>query len=99
MSAYNGRYRTFINISVNNITGVLVVEKLIYDVYVTSLEQHEPLYSATFNKENKAVDQAELWAEEHKENDVFIRFHRSSDGQTGYVNRDGVGITGKTWVK
>jgi hypothetical protein len=32
-----------------------------------------------------------------EENHVFVSFYRSSDGQHGYLNRDGHAITGKRW--
>ncbi len=28
---------------------------------------------------------------------VFIEFYRFSDGQWGYINPDGAGLTGKRW--
>jgi hypothetical protein len=45
-----------------------------------------------------AIAQAKEWAEEHPDKLVFISFFRSQDNQHGYINRDGVDITGKSWT-
>ena len=45
---------------------------------------------------DKAITLAEGFAVDN-ENHVYIAWYRASDGQTGYLNRDGHGITGQRW--
>jgi hypothetical protein len=41
---------------------------------------------------------AKTWAAEHPSKQVYVSWHRESDGQTGYLNPDGEhAITGKAW--
>lgn len=48
--------------------------------------------------EQEAIELAEKWADENKEEYVYINYHRSSDGQQGYLNPDGYGIAGQDWA-
>lgn len=49
---------------------------------------------------SSATAKAEEYAIEHgaERYNVFVSFYRSQDGQTGYLNRDGFGITGMSWT-
>jgi hypothetical protein len=51
------------------------------------------------NKEMEAIKIAKEWVEENKEHHVYVSFYRASDGQTGYINPDGAGISGKDWAE
>jgi len=50
--------------------------------------------------EAQAIDIAETWAQEFvdTENGVYIEFVRHSDGQHGYINRDGAAVGGRSWT-
>jgi uncharacterized membrane protein len=55
----------------------------------------------TVSTESEAIEIANTWAAEigtDSENAVYISFFRKSDGQTGYINPDGAGISGKNWA-
>jgi hypothetical protein len=55
----------------------------------------------TVSSESEAIEIAKTWAAEvdgDSENGVYISFSRNSDGQTGYINPDGAGISGKNWA-
>lgn len=45
--------------------------------------------------EKEAIEQAELYSADGKQ--VFITWFRESDGQHGYLNRDGHNPVGKSW--
>lgn len=49
--------------------------------------------------EAEAIARAEEWASGSRQHGtmVFLAVHRQSDGFSGYINRDGVSSTGKTW--
>jgi hypothetical protein len=47
--------------------------------------------------ERQAVSLAKELAKNSK--DVYVRFYRPTDGQHGFLNPDGYGITGKNWAK
>lgn len=70
-----------------------------YNVSVESKKQYFPLYQASYNDENKAVDQANKWANEYNDKSVFVRYYQSNDDQSGYVNRDGYSDNGVSWTK
>jgi len=49
------------------------------------------------NKEQAKKTAKEL-AKEHSDKQVFIEYFRESDGQQGYINKDGFALTGKSWA-
>ena len=62
-----------------------------YTVEIKNKDSHIPDLT-----EKEAIEQAKLYAEDGDE--VFITWFRESDGQHGYLNRDGHGITGQAWT-
>lgn len=58
----------------------------------------------TVNKEEQhkhkghAIAKAKKWAKAYPTSEVFILFYRSTDGQHGYINKDGAELTGKSWT-
>ncbi|PFW65306.1 hypothetical protein COL20_01145 [Bacillus sp. AFS075034] len=50
------------------------------------------------NNEQEAIELAKKWASEHKNEFVYIHYYRASDGQQGYLNQDGYGISGQDWA-
>jgi len=46
----------------------------------------------------QAKETAERLAKEHNDKQVFIEYFRESDGQRGYINKDGFALTGKSWA-
>ena len=75
-----------------------MIEMIKYTVFVKNVDSQNPLYERILKSEKEAVLQAQKWAEEHPNELVFVRFDRSTDGQTGYINPDGASITGKSWT-
>lgn len=57
-----------------------------------------PEREITVTNEKEAVELAEKWAIENKEDYVYINYFRSSDSQQGYLNEDGYGIHGEDWA-
>lgn len=69
-----------------------------YTVFVKNDSSHYPIRSVDLKSERAAIKKAKDWAKEHPNDLVFIEFYRPSDGQIGYINRDGAAITGKSWT-
>ncbi|MEB6549054.1 hypothetical protein MXL46_08090 [Heyndrickxia sporothermodurans] len=58
-----------------------------------------PLKGKTTEIKTEAINTAEKWAKENPDKLVFIEFYRSNDGQKGYINKDGAGISGTSWTE
>ena len=56
-----------------------------------------PELGGIVNGERRAKKLAEQTADEHPELYVYIKWFRASDGQHGYLNRDGHSPVGKRW--
>jgi hypothetical protein len=54
-------------------------------------EEHVPL---TATNDRDAIKQTTELAAKHSGARVFCEFFRASDGQRGYINRDGADVTG-----
>lgn len=66
---------------------------------VTMKEQGawEEDYIHEFESEKAARTHADNLSKENPEKLVHISFLRKSDGQQGYINREGADVTGKAW--
>lgn len=58
------------------------------------LTKYDTVYS-----EKEAKELAKKWAEEHKDQYVYIQYDRASDGQQGYLNPSGYDIHGEDWAE
>lgn len=67
-----------------------------YTVRRVSIDGHT-LQELIFEEEKNAVELAEKLCAEPDGTMVFIEYWRSSDGQRGYLNRDGYAVTGRSW--
>ncbi len=70
-----------------------------YQVYVKSHPSAHAEYEYVTDNEEEAINQAKDWSKKWPEKLVFISFFRKSDGQSGYLNKNGYEITGVTWTK
>lgn len=57
----------------------------------------EEEYIQDFQNEKAARTHAENLAKENPNKQVFVSFFRKSDGQHGYINREGADVTGSAW--
>lgn len=57
-----------------------------------------PDYVIDASSISEAIEKAEEMAEKHPDKLVFVQFFRKSDGQSGYINRDGADIVGRSWT-
>lgn len=57
-----------------------------------------PRKEETHKSKTIAVSIAEKLAKENPSKVVYINFYRSTDGQHGFINRDGAGMTGRSWT-
>lgn len=55
--------------------------------------------SQTAKSESQATKIAQAWAATGQHETVHIEFFRKSDGQQGFINPDGAGVSGKNWVR
>ncbi len=60
--------------------------------YTLSINDDQTIANLT---ETEAREQADLYAADGDA--VTISWYRESDGQHGFLNRDGHGVTGKIW--
>ena len=76
------------------------MEKYKYSITVTDHPGNPfPLEHNEQTTEKQAIEQAKKYAEQYPDKLVFVEFFRQSDGQTGYINPDGAGFTGKSWTE
>jgi hypothetical protein len=71
--------------------------------YTVSIEPNVgyTIKEQTVSNETEAIEIAKNWVavlDADSENGVYISFFRKSDGQTGYINPDGVSVSGKNWA-
>jgi hypothetical protein len=47
--------------------------------------------------ETDAIAEVEKLVKKYPDDQIYLCFFRESDGQRGYINRDGADITGEPW--
>lgn len=74
--------------------------KMNYNVVVRPVIGYD-VKGKSVGSKKEAIALAKQWAKEQvdPDNNVYIEFYRSSDGQQGFINPDGAGITGKSWTE
>lgn len=69
-----------------------------YNVIVKEMGDLYPLQAREAKTEKEARSTAKKLAEQHPDKQVFIEFFRPSDGQNGYINRNGFSLIGESWT-
>lgn len=74
--------------------------KMNYNVVVMPVVGYD-IKAKQVGNEKEAIALAKQWAKEQAgtKNNVYIEFHRSSDGQQGFINPDGAYNPGKSWTE
>lgn len=70
-----------------------------YTVYVKEKGGFEEIKVYNTTSIKTAIGKAKEFSEEYNDKNVYIEFFRKSDGQAGYINQDGAGITGVSWTE
>lgn len=73
-----------------------------YTVYVKEKGGFEEIKAYNTKSIKTAIGKAKEFSEEYNDKNVYnvyIEFFRKSDGQVGYINPDGAGITGVSWTE
>lgn len=76
----------------------MLMERIVYTVILSDVFKEYPLQVQEEKSERDARKTAKKWAKEYPDKLVFIEFFRKSDGQRGYINRNGASITGRSWT-
>lgn len=72
------------------------------EVFTVTIEDEPgtpyPIKQKEVENDSEAVELAKKWAKNYPNEFVYIHYFRAKDGQRGYVNPDGYGITGQDWA-
>lgn len=67
-------------------------------MYEVMMTKDDFLQVESVKTQKAAEELADTWATNNPDKQIFVSFYRASDGQRGYINRDGAAITGKSWT-